>query len=355
MTISNWEAAAGHYNRSMERVRWGIVGTGRMASTIAAEIAALREHGIDLIAVASRDADRAREFATRFGARQWVGDPAGFATLPLDAVYVATPHVQHAEQMLASLRAGQAVLCEKPFTLNAAQAEEVVNAAIESRVFAMEAMWTRFLPAVVALRELLAAGAIGPVRMITGGGAFIPDGSQPGYLLDPALGGGVLLDAGVYLVSLASMILGTPTSVLAQGVIGATGVDEQVSMLMSYPGGAQAQVYVSMRARRSPDLEILGETGRIRIAAPVFRPARLTLWSRDGTESVRDYPIDGTGYGYQIHAVSAALRRGERECAAMPLAESLSIMRTLDEVRRQIGLQYPSERTPTENVHANPR
>jgi len=326
-----------------------------MASTIATEIVALRDQGIDLVAVASRDAARAREFATKFGARQSLGDPAAMATLPLDAVYIATPHVLHAEQMLASLRAGQAVLCEKPFTLNAAQAEVVVDAAADGSVFAMEAMWTRFLPAVVALRELLAAGTIGPVRMITGGGAFIPEGSQPGYLLDPALGGGVLLDAGVYLVSLASMILGTPAAVLAQGLIGETGVDEQVSMLMSYPGGAQAQLYVSMRARRSPDLEILGEAGRIRIAAPVFRPARLTLWGRDGQESVRDYPINGTGYGYQIHAVSAAVRRGERECPTMPLSESLSIMRTLDEVRRQIGLQYPSERTPTENVHAKPR
>lgn len=355
MTISNWAAGAGHYNRSMERVRWGIVGTGRMASTIAAEIAALREHGIDLVAVASRDAARAQEFAARFGAHQSVGDPAAISTLPLDAIYIATPHTLHAGQMLASLRAGQAVLCEKPFTLNAAEAQVVVDAALHGRVFAMEAMWTRFLPAVVALRDMLAAGVIGPVRMITGGGAFVPDGSQPAYLLDPALGGGVLLDAGVYLVSLASMILGTPTSVLAQGLIGRTGVDEQVSMLMSYPGGAQAQLYVSMRARRSPDLEILGEAGRIRIAAPVFRPTRLTLWSRDGTESVRDFPIDGTGYGYQIHAVSAALQRGERDCPTMPLAESLSIMRTMDEVRRQIGLRYPSDSATTDHAHATSR
>lgn len=346
MTISNWAARARYYNQGMERVRWGIVGTGRMAGTIAAEITALRDQGADLVAVASRDAHRAREFATKHGAHQSVGDPAELSALALDAVYIATPHTLHAEQMLACLRAGQAVLCEKPFTLNSAEAAKVVELAGQRGVFAMEAMWTRFLPAIVALRELLAADVIGPVRMITGGGAFIPDGSQPSYLLDPNLGGGVLLDAGVYLVSLASMILGSPSGVLAQGVIGPTGVDEQIAILLSHPDGAQAQLYVSMRARRSPDLEILGERGRIRVAAPVFRPTRLTLWGRDGAETVRDYPIDGTGYGYQIHAVSTALRRGERTCATMPLSESLSIMRTLDEVRRQIGLQYPAESLP---------
>lgn len=334
----------------MERVRWGIVGTGRMASAFATEIVALRDQGIDLVAVASRDAACAREFAAKHGARQSVGDPAELSALALDAVYIATPHTLHGEQMLACLRAGQAVLCEKPFTLNAAQAAEVVDLASQRGVFAMEAMWTRFLPAIVALRELLAAGAIGPVRMITGGGAFIPDASQSSYLLDPDLGGGVLLDAGVYLVSLASMILGSPSGVLAQGVIGPTGVDEQIAMLLSHPDGAQAQLYVSMRARRSPDLEILGERGRIRIGAPVFRPTRVTLWGRDGTETVRDYPIDGTGYGYQIHAVSAALRRGEIDCPTMTLSESLSIMRTLDAVRAQIGLRYPAE-----SIHAESR
>ncbi len=343
MTISNWAALAAHYNPAMKRVRWGIVGTGNMARTVAGEISAMRDEGIELAAVASRDRGRARDFAARFGVPLAVGDPAEFSALDLDAVYIATPHTQHSEQMLSCLRAGRAVLCEKPFTLNATEARLVLDAAAHGPVFAMEAMWTRFLPAMVALRELLAAGAIGRVRMVTGGGAFIPDRSKPGYLLDPALGGGALLDAGVYLVSLVSMICGSPRSVLAQGSLGPSGVDEQVALLLSHADDAQAAVYVSLQARRSPELEILGEAGRIRIGAPVFRPIRLTCWNRDGVESVHDYPIEGTGYGYQIRAVCAALRSGETECGIMPLAESLSIMLTLDEVRRQIGLRYPSE------------
>lgn len=314
-----------------------------MANTVAAEIAARRSQGIELVAVASRDIDRAREFAAKVGASVAVADPADFATLDLDAVYIATPHSLHGEQMLGSVRNGLAVLCEKPFTLNAQQAEAVADAASRHRVFAMEAMWSRFLPAMIALRELIAAGTIGRVRLITGGGAFIPDPSHPSYLFDPNLGGGVLLDAGVYLVSLTSMILGSPSEVRALGTLGKSGIDEQISMLLSHPDGALAALYVSMQSRRAPDLEILGEHGRIRLGVPVFRPTTLTIWNSQGVETVQNHPIEGSGYGYQIEAVSAALRRGETDCPIMPLAESLSIMRTMDEIRRQIGLRYPAE------------
>lgn len=327
----------------MQRIRWGIIGTGRMATTIASEIAAMRLQGVELTAILSRDGARARAFAERFQISCAVDDPAALLSVPLDAVYIATPHTLHGAQMQACLRAGRAVLAEKPFTLNATQARAVLETAASARIFAMEAMWTRFLPSMVALRELVAAGTIGRVRMIIGGGAFVPDANAPSYLLDPALGGGVLLDAGVYLVSLASMILGTPSGVLASGQLGRTGVDEQDAIVLSYADGAQALLYVSLGARRSPDLEILGEHGRIRVAAPVFRPTRLILSSRDGSESVRDFPIEGSGYGYQIQAVCQALRAGEIESPVMPLAESLAIMQTLDEIRRQMGLRYPAE------------
>ena len=328
----------------MQTVRWGILGTGRMAAVVAAEIAAMRSQGVELAAVGSRRLNTARAFADRYGVPKAWDRAADLASDPtVDVVYVATPHSVHCEHMLACLDAGKPVLCEKPFTLNAHEASRVIAAARSRQLFAMEAMWTRFLPAVAALRELLASNAIGRVQMVVGGGAFIPDVAPGHYLLDRALGGGVLLDAGVYLVSMASMILGPPSRILASGRLGGSGVDEQDAIVLEHRDGSNALLYVSLRARRAPDLEIMGEAGRIRVAAPIFKPARLTVWAADGSESTRQYPISGSGYGYQILAVSEALRAGRIESPVMPLDETLSIMQTLDAVRRQISLHYPGE------------
>jgi predicted dehydrogenase len=235
------------------------------------------------------------------------------------------------------------VLCEKPFTLNAGQAAAVIAEARRKRLFVMEAMWTRFLPAIEALRGLLAEDAIGQVCLLIGGGAFIPERTAGHYLFERSLGGGVLLDAGVYLVSMASMILGSPVQVRATALHGDTGVDEQTTMLLGQTDGSSAVLYVSLRARRSPDLEILGERGRIRIEAPVFRPAALTIWDQAGKPTTCQYPVTGSGFAYQLREVAAALRAGRLESPIMPLDETLSIMRTMDAVREQIGLRYPDE------------
>jgi predicted dehydrogenase len=328
----------------METVGWGILGTGRMAAALATEIAALRTAGVEVTAVASRSRERARAFAAQHGIHHAWDSPEDLASDPaVDAVYIATPHVLHCNNAISCLEAGKAVLCEKPFTLNAREAQRVIDAARRRGVFLMEAMWTRFLPSVVALRGKLAEGAIGRVHLVVGGGAFVPAFDPGHYLFDRELGGGVLLDAGVYLVSMASMILGPPTAVLAHGRLGQQGVDEQDAVVLGHADGSSALLYVSLHARRSPDLEILGSDGRIGVAAPVFRPARLRTWGTDGAETVQEYPIDGSGYGYQVLEVAGALRAGRTESDVMPLAESLSVMKTLDEVRRQIGLAYPGE------------
>ncbi len=328
----------------LERVRWGIVGTGRMAATIATELATLRDDGHELVAVASRHHAKAAEFATRHGIPCALGQYEDLAReARVDAIYVATPHSLHAANMLACLAGGTAVLCEKPFTLNARQAADVISMARRRRLFVMEAMWTRFLPAIDALREMLAGEAIGRVHLIVGGGAFIPDRTAGHYLFDRSLGGGVLLDAGVYLVSMASMILGTPVRVRAAAIHGDTGIDEQTTVLLEQADGSAAMLYVSLRARRAPDLEILGDRGRIRIEAPVFRPVALTIWDEAGNATTHQYPVTGSGYAFQLREVAAALRTGRLESPVMPLDETLSIMQTMDAVREQIGLRFPDE------------
>lgn len=315
-----------------------------MASVMARELQDMRCEGVELVAVGSRNAHNALAFAQRYGIRKSWGSYAKLATDPeIDAVYVATPHSMHHANSLACLRGAKAVLCEKPFTINAREAAELIDEARARKLFLMEAMWTRFLPAVVALRDLLGSGVIGRVKLIVGGGAFIPNPATEHYLLDKALGGGALLDAGVYLVSIASMILGTPCRIQAMGLIGELGVDEQDAIVLQQRDGSTALLYVSLLARRAPDLEILGETGRITVAAPIFKPAKLTVCKADGVATTVEYPIAGSGYGYQIREITAALREGRCESAIMPLDETLSIMQTLDAVRAQIGLRYEAD------------
>jgi predicted dehydrogenase len=321
----------------MDTVRWGIVGSGRMARTMADEIARLSDRGHALAAVASRRIERAREFAAcRKGCAVYDSVRGLVADPEIDAVYIATPPSEHAAAMLDCIAANKAVLCEKPFTLDAVEAERVAAEAERREVFVMEAMWTRFLPAIERLRAILASGALGDLRLVIGGGAFVPAYDPDNYLFDPRLGGGALLDAGVYLVSMASMILGAPRRVLATGAVGPTGIDEQDVVLLDH-GEATATLYISMRTRRAPDLEILGAHGRIRLEPPMYRPTSLTVWDANQASRVENHPIDGTGYGPQLEAVARALEDGSRECAVMPLAESVRIMQTMDLVRAQIG------------------
>jgi predicted dehydrogenase len=315
-----------------------------MAHTIARELREMRDEA-ELVAVGSRTEESARAFAAAHDIRHACADPAAVArSEDVDILYVATPHPAHVDGILAGLRAGKAVLCEKPLTLNAREGARVVAESRQRGLFLMEALWTRFLPAIVALRRVLQDGAIGEIQLITGGGAFIPGSPETHYLLDRHRGGGVLLDAGVYLLSLTSMILGRPDSVLASAAIGPTsGVDERDAMILRHRGGAHALLYVSLHARRPPDFEILGTRGRIRLEAPVFRPASFTRWTSTGEQTTYDHPIVGSGYGYQLRAVMDAVRRGQRECEEMPLDESLAILATMDEIRRQTGVAYPGE------------
>ena len=328
----------------MKPLRFGILGTGRMAAAFAAELQRLAPAGIAVAAVGSRTQGAAERFAAILDIKRAHGSYAALAADPeIDVVYVATPHSCHEAHTLLCLTSGKHVLCEKPFALNAAQARRMIDCARVQRRFLMEAMWTRFLPAVTALRAQTAQGVLGALQLIVGGGAFVPDSQPDHYLLQHGLGGGVLLDAGVYLVSFANGLLGSPTRVLASGVLGSSGVDEQDVWLAEYATGARAVLYVSLRTRRPPDLEILGDAGRILVHAPIFCPTRLTL-SRPGSADVlQDYPLQGSGYRYEALEVQRCIREERLESEALPLAETLAVMVTMDEIRGQLGLRYTNE------------
>lgn len=324
-------------------VRWGIVGTGGIAAAFAADLRIDPAAG-ELVAVASRSSDRAEAFAARVGAPRAYGSHEQLAAdAGVDVVYVAVPHTAHHRAAAVALTAGKAVLLEKPFTVNRREAEDLVETARSRGVFLMEAMWTRFLPHVAAIRRLLAEGRLGELRLVVAdhGVWFAYDPAS--RMFDPALGGGALLDLGVYPISFAAMILGTPTEVVATADFGPTGVDAQTAVTLRYPGGSQAVTVSSMEAWLPNRATIAGREARIDIDGMFYRPASFTVTDRHGGSERFDGSVPGGGMQFEALEVARCLREGLAESPTMPLAETLSIMDTLDQVRAAIGLRYPGE------------
>jgi predicted dehydrogenase len=327
----------------MTPIRWGILGPGKIARKFAIGLQSVPD--ARLVAVASKTAGRAAAFAAEFNAphvydtyEAMVADPE------VDVVYVATPHPLHHEAAMLCMKAKKAVLCEKPFTLNERDSQELVDCARRENVFLMEAMWTRFLPHMVKVREWLAQGVIGEPRMVMADFGFRTDWNPEGRALNPQLGGGALLDVGIYPLSLASMVFGgAPLKVTGQCHLGETGVDEQSAMVLSYQRGALAVLTCAVRTHTPHEARILGTEGSIFM--PGFwhlTDVTLTLPGK-GSETLT--PVkEGNGYNYEAVEVGRCLRAGLKESPVMPLSETLSTMRTMDEMRRQWGLVYPQEK-----------
>jgi predicted dehydrogenase len=325
-----------------ERIRWGIIGTGRIAAQFADGLAVLPDAA--LVAVGSRAQESADAFGDRFDVSRRHASYEALAEDPeVDVVYIATPHPFHQENSILCLRAGKAVLCEKPFAINAGQAQAVIDLAREEGLFLMEAMWTRFLPTMRKLRELLAAETIGPVQMMSADFGFRSEFDPTSRLFDPALGGGALLDVGVYTLSLAEMTLGPPARITSMAHIGETGVDEQAVVVLGFGSGQMALLSASVRTTTSQEATLLGTEGQIKVHAPWWQSQKLSLTlSGQGTE-VLELPFAGNGYQYEAQAVMDCLRERRQQSAVMPWDETLSVMRTMDRVRAQWGLRYPME------------
>ena len=317
-----------------EPLGWGLIGTGGIAQTFAADLA-FTDSG-RAVAVGSRHLDSANSFADRFDIpnrhasyEALVEDPA------VDVVYVATPHPMHHGNALLALRAGKPVLVEKPFTMNAAEAEELVATARSAGLFLMEAMWTRCLPHIAEIRRLLAEGALGEIVTVTAdhGQWFAED---PEFrLFAPELGGGAMLDLGVYPVSFASMVLGKPERIVTLIDPAFTGVDGQTSMLFGYASGAQAVLTCTLFAESPTQAAIVGTDARIEIEGVFYAPTSFELISRAGDRTVFETEDEGVGLWYEAEEVARCLHEGLLESPLMPLDESIEIMRTMDAVLAQ--------------------
>lgn len=329
-------------SQNQEIFRWGVLGPGGIARKFARGLQVLPDHA--LVAVGSRSQERSDIFGDEFDVpRRYASYEELVADPEIDAIYVSTPHSFHKEHTLLCLAHGKHVLTEKPFALNAAQGEEMIAAARKAGLFLMEAMWTRFLPIVVEARRLLGEGAIGDLRMVQADFGFRTSFNPTGRLFDPALGGGALLDVGVYPVALAHMLLGAPTRVTALAEIGASGIDEQTAILLGYPGGALALLSTAVTTNTPHEATLMGTAGWIRLSSPWWVGKELVLErpGRDPERVVRPYL--GNGYGHEAIAVAESVRAGKTEHPVMPWAESLAILRTMDRVRDQIGVRYPNE------------
>ncbi len=322
--------------------RWGILGAGTIAKKFCAGVQTLADQ--QLVAVGSRTQAKADSFGEQFQiAHRHASYEALVADPDVDAIYVATPHAMHAAHALLALCAGKHVLCEKPFTINAAEAQAIITAARTRQRFLMEAMWMRFIPAVLEAKRLVTAGAIGEVRMISTDCGFRTDVAPASRLFAPALGGGGLLDVGVYPISLVSMFLGRPDRVATLATLGETGVDEQSAFVLSFPGGQLATLYTAIRTKTPLDCVIMGTEGMLRLHPPFLATQKLTLTQAGGAAQELDIPFVANGYQYQAIEVANCVRAGQLESALMPLDESLQIMATMDTIRAQWGLTYPME------------
>ena len=326
----------------MSNFRWGILGTGLIATAFVEDLK--RAMGHSVVAVGSRTLSKAQKFVLNISGAAAYGSYQDLVNdSKVDAIYVATPHPMHEEHALLALNAGKPVLCEKPFSISAAQAQSMIDAATRNNVALLEAMWTRYLPHIAKLREILTSGVLGEIQTVEADhGQRLAD-QNIARLVDPSLGGGALLDLGIYPISFAHLILGAPTGITARAVMTDRGVDAQTSAIFDYANGAQAVINTTMIAQTPCRAVVSGLLGRLEIDRIFYNPATMRVVLSDGT--VTEYPNTYVGYGLREQAIEMArvVRAGSLESPLMPWSETIAVMKTMDEIRKQIGLTFAFE------------
>lgn len=326
----------------MQTVRWGILGTGKISRAFAA---ALKDTpGAVLAGVASRTGENAEVFGREFGAAASYGSYQQLADAgDIDIIYIGTPHPMHAENALMALRAGKGVLCEKAFTMNRREAEEVVALARAKKLFLMEAMWTRFMPALAEVRRIIASGEIGPVHQVSADFGFTATQGPEHRIFNPALGGGALLDLGIYPLSIAAALLGPVESVKAQAILGTTGVDIETGFTLRHASGGVSACSCSLRARTPCELTVSGENGHVRMNTQFHRARSISVVLADGTSRTVDTPFIGNGYAHEAIEAQRCFLAGLIESPGMTHDETLALMGDMDTIRAQIGVTYPAD------------
>lgn len=326
-------------------IRWGILGCGHIARKFAADLQLVKD--ARLVAIGARSSATADAFAATFPVEAVHYSYEALVTDPaVDVIYIATPHSFHYEHTLLCLQHGKAVLCEKPFAMNSRQAKVMIDTAKEKKVFLMEALWSKFLPQYDKLQELLREGKIGTLKSVLVNFGFRPVPPVKPRMFDPALGGGTMMDIGIYNVFMAMGVLGKPDVIEASMTPAATGVDEQCAVLFKYNNGAMAQLFSSFTTDLPTEAEINGTAGRIKLTSRFFDPNAQIEWysgQADTRQLIQVAKEQGFGYQYQARHVNACLQQGLKESPVMRFEDTIALMQTLDTIRKVAGIKYPAD------------
>lgn len=323
-------------------INWGILGCGRIANLFALALATVKDTKI--VAVASKSSEKATAFAKEFNVPKYYDSYEALCNDPsVDVIYIANTHNFHKETMLLCLKHHKAILCEKAFTLNAADSKEVIDIARKQNVFLMEAMWTRFHPSIIKLKQLLAEGAIGTVQLLKVDFGIATQHGESGRHLNPHLAGGALLDVGIYTITFANIVFGkTPKTIQSSAVIGKTGVDEISNYMFTYDTGEIAMLTSAVTTHIPHTATLYGTKGKITMT-DFFHAQEITLQTGTEKEQTLKFPFVCNGYEYEIMEVVDCLRKGKTESEVMSHEVTLNIMETMDTLRGQWGLKYPGE------------
>ena len=325
----------------MTHFKWGILGPGGIAKAFAEDLKLLEGHSI--AAVGSRSLSNAQSFSDTYGGTPYGSYEELVADPQVDAIYVATPHPAHKDNVILALNAGKPVLCEKPFSVNATDAQHMVDAATKNNVALMEAMWARFLPHYAKVREIIASGILGKIHTVHADhGQRLADRDIP-RLVEPQLAGGALLDLGIYPVSFAHMILGNPAAIISSAVLTDKGVDAQTSMIFDYADGAQAVLNATMIEQTPCRAVVAGLNGWLEIDRTFYNPASMRVILNDGTFTEYPNTYQGHGLREQAEVFKQLVLSGKKQSETLTWKDTVDIMKTLDTVRTQIGLKYPFE------------
>ena len=328
---------------------WGIIGPGKIAGKFAEDLKLAK--GGKLYAVASRSPERAEAFANTHGVTKAYGDYAALAADPeVDVVYIATPHIGHAENTLRCLEAGKAVLCEKPLGMNSEEVARMVATARRCNRFLMEGIWTRLLPGTLQVLRWIQSGRMGAVRSLTADFGFRAPRDVEGRLHNKALGGGALLDIGIYPIFLAQLLLGEPEKIYGMARMSHTGVDLEDNLVFEYEYGRTARLHASLTQQTPSEAWIYCEEGRIQLTGRWHETKEVRILPYEGARGTVIFESEfkgGYGYHFEIDHVHECLQRGLRESPLLPLDFSVTLMRTLDRVREHIGLDYEAAESGT--------
>lgn len=327
----------------MNKIRWGILGTGTIAHQFASDLK--RVENAELVAVGSRSQQSAEIFSGKFDIPLRFGSCDELvACNEIDIIYIATPNNLHHPNILLCLNHGKAVLCEKPFALNAKQASEMIGLARRKNLFLMDALWTKFLPHYQKMIEMVKSGELGQIKIVRANFGFQANAQPNSRLLSPELGGGSLMDIGIYNVFTALDILGEPDEISVSITPTEQGIDEQCAVVFKYNNGAMASLFSSISANLETEVEICGTLGRLKLTAPFYSSTSVLEHDVDGKKTViRTEKEEGSGYQYESRHATACLLKGNIQSTVVPHSYSILVMQTLDRIRNLAGIVFPDE------------